>query len=112
MPKRTPILFTRERCSLNKTTPTNVMITRFNTVNTEIALDKYSYFNENAQNTVPMKYRNKPKTNNKFLFSNDHFLNKTSAMTSRRTAKIKNNQNPYFNRTISWQIKWIIKIFS
>lgn len=55
IPKPIPILFIKDKFSLNNKIPTKITIIRFKIVNTEIAFDKNSYFKEIAPKKLSIK---------------------------------------------------------
>lgn len=67
--------------------PIMTMAMIFKILNMDMALDKNSYFRENAQNTVPIKYITKPRMSIVFFPPIPHFLKNTSPMTSKAVAK-------------------------
>jgi len=72
-------------------------------LNMDIAFDKKSYFNENAQNTIPIAYITKPEIRRIFFPSKPHFLKSISPATSSKVAIIISPKNTNF-RVISYAI--------
>lgn len=92
-PSAIPILFRVDNCSLNSSVPAHVTKMRLRMMKTLMALDRDSYFNEIAQNTVPIKYIANPVIRMAVPFPSDHFLKRISPVTSNPTAisiKMKN----------------------
>lgn len=96
MPKTIPILLTTEMFSLKNIIPINTTITKFRIVKIEIVFDNVSYFNEKAQNKVPMEYIKKPAHIKSGLFSTVHFLKKISPTISKPAPKNTKTQNNIF----------------